>query len=53
MDKKKYLRPNIEVLSLNIYGGLMSGINVQSNLSGNITPGDDMDDPEDNDPTGY
>ena len=55
MDKKKYLRPNIELLSLNVYGGLMSGVNINagSPIHGVLDPGDDMDDPEDNDPTGY
>lgn len=53
MKKKEYIKPDFKVLSLYSDEIMEGGFHVQSNLKGELTPGDDERDPEEDNPTGY
>lgn len=52
-EKKDYVKPNAQVLSLYTDEFMEGGFHAQSGIKGSLTPGDDEKDPEEENPTAF
>lgn len=52
-EKKDYVKPNAQVLSLYTDEFMEGGFHAQSDIKGSLTPGDDERDPEEDNPTAF
>ena len=53
MKKKDYVKPNAQVLSLYTDEFMEGGFHAHSDINGSLTPGDNEEDPEKDNPTAF
>ena len=53
MQRKDYVKPNTDVLSLYTDEFMESGVHTQSGIHGSIDSGEDAGDPEESNPTAF